>query len=155
MLDHNGIGSCQPESTPLSFCCEIGVKDVGEHFFGYATAGVLYSDFDISALWKGKRNARREYDILCLHLHRAAARHGLHGIQDDVVDDLVNLSRIDIHRPEICGNLEIAPHIGPSQDKANTLLEEFDKRDGVPHRGTAFSKGEELLGKRSGLLTRL
>src|SRR5215470_20376569 len=153
MLDHNGIGSCQPESTPLSFCCEIRVKDVGEHFFGYATARVLYRDFDISALWKGKRNARREDDILCLHLHRAAARHGLQGIQDDVVDDLVNLPRIDVHRPEVCGKLDIAPHIGPSQDKASTLFEKFDKRDSVPHWCPTFRKGEQLLGKRSGPLT--
>src|SRR5215510_13154188 len=142
MLDHNGIGSGQPKSTPFRFCREIRVKDVGEHLLGYATAGVLYCDFDILALWKGERNARREHDILCPHLYCAAARHGLYGIQDNVVDDLVNLPRIDVHRPEVCGNLDIAPHIGPSQDKASTLLEKFDKRDGVPHRCPTFSKGE-------------
>ena len=49
----------------------------------------------------------------------------------------------------------MSPAHWPSQDKANTLFEEFDKRDGVPHRGTTFSKGEELLGKRSSPLTRL
>ena len=37
--------------------------------------------------------------MVCADADRAAVGHGLDGIEDDIADDLINLTRIDQGRP--------------------------------------------------------
>src|SRR6266511_765440 len=155
MLGHNSIGSRQPESTALGFGGEIRIKDLGERLPRDATAVVLHRDFDILALWEGNGRTRPKHDIICLHPDCPASRHGLHGIEYYIIDDLIDLPGIDVHGPEVLSDLEVTANIRTMQGKAYRLVEEFDQRDGVPHRGTTFGKGEQLVGEGGGALTRL
>jgi hypothetical protein len=76
-----------------------------------------------------------------------AIRHGLIGIDHEVVNHLGNLALIDIGRSQIVVDGELAADIGPAQGELCGLAHQFVNTGDLFDRRTALGEGEQLLGQ--------
>ena len=84
-------------------------------------------------------------EIIAAHPKRAAVRHGLVGIDDQVRHHLADLARIDFRRPQIGAEQELASAVRAAQREADRVLDEFADRRGLLNRRAAAGEGQELL----------
>ena len=93
MIVNDGIGSGQAQAAALLLRGKIGVEDLLEIFFRYADPLILNGDFGIIASLQGEAATIADLDIFPGNLDGAALRHGLDGIDNEILEDLADLSR--------------------------------------------------------------
>ena len=117
LLD-DGIGCGEAEAGAFVLRGEIGVEDFAEVLGFDAGAVVLDGDAAVAPGDQPQRRVRLDRDVVGGDAHDAAAGHGLHGIDDEVLDDLAELALIHLDGPQIRRRLELAAHVGAAQREA-------------------------------------
>ena len=72
------------------------------------------------------------------------------GIHDEVRDDLADLARVDLGRPEIGAKEELAPAMRTTKRKADSILDQFANRRGFLNRSAAAGESKKLLRQIAG-----
>ena len=84
------------------------------------------------------------------HGQGSSFRHGLHGVDRQVVEHLVDLSVINFHRPELLFKSEPGPDEGAVQGEINCFLKQGGKVPARRDRDTPAGEGRQLLGDLPG-----
>ena len=99
----------------------------------------------VNRLWQGHFGAGDDFLVLGLNPNLAAVGHGLDGVEDEVMDDLMDLPGIDFGGREIGGEIEFGADVGAAQCEVRGFANEFDERSGLANGRAAFGEGQELL----------
>ncbi len=94
MIVNNGIGGGQTQAATLLLRGKIGIEDLLEIFFRYADPFILNGNFDIMARLQGEAAMLADLNIFPGNLDGAALGHGLDGIDNEILEDLIDLSRV-------------------------------------------------------------
>jgi len=87
---------------------------VGQHLAAHADAGVAHGELHpVAGARLGAALAVQvvQLQVAGLDTQGAAVGHGVAGVHRQVHDDLVDLGRIDEHRPEPLGKVKLEPHV--------------------------------------------
>ena len=91
---------------------------------------------------------------VCLDLfdekNDAAIRHGLIGIEDEIVNHLGDLPLVDVGRSQIGIDFDVAADIGPAQGELGGFADQIRNDGRASNRLAALGKGEQLLGQLLG-----
>jgi hypothetical protein len=75
------------------------------------------------------------------------------GIEDHMMEDLLNLVGINLDRPELRREEDVAPDIGTAQRKVHRVVHQVRDRHGSPHGCAPSREGEELASQLGGTPT--
>ena len=67
-----------------------------------------------------------------------------------MMEDLMNLARINLDRPELRREDDVTPDIGTAQRKVHRIVNELRDRHCPPHGCTPLREGEELVRQLGG-----
>jgi hypothetical protein len=107
----NGVGRGEAETGAFRFGREVGIENALEIIFRDADALVANGDAnvfagrEISDCFAGRGVV---IEIIAVHAQGSPVRHGLVGIDYKVGDNLANLARINLARPQISAERELA-----------------------------------------------
>ncbi len=143
-------GGGQAEAHAVLLGREEGIEDLGEVFRRDAAALVLHGDPHVAARLEGQRVAFGDRDVLPPHADQAAFRHGLVGVDDQVLDHLGDLPGIELPRPQVLGEQTAAARAGAPQHERCRLLDQLRQAAGLLHGQPALGEGDELPGQVAG-----
>jgi hypothetical protein len=75
------------------------------------------------------------------------------GIEDDIMEDLMDLAGINLDRPELRREKDVTPDIGTAQRKVYRIMNQIRDYHSLPHGGASAREGEELARQLSGTPT--
>src|SRR5512136_2402134 len=82
-------------------------------------------DHDISSVTDRQEVFSPHADVSASYLDNSPFRHCLVRVDDEIVDDLTDLSGVDLYRPEVVGNVETACCPGAAEGKCDGFLDDF------------------------------
>ena len=89
-------------------------------------------------------------DIACFDRDISALRHGLLGVENEIVDDLGYLSSVEMTQPEIVLDIKVRSCVGAAQGELDGFCDEREERFNFSNRRAALSKSQKLLGQSFG-----
>src|SRR5437870_12299865 len=101
VLGDNGISNRKAEPTATGFRGEIGIKDFGELVRRDAAALIAQGDLDPAPLGEQRRETSVAGEVFRPDRDDPSLGHRLLGIEDDIIEDLMDLAGINLDRPEI------------------------------------------------------
>src|SRR5437879_4719001 len=125
----DGISSGQTQPAPSLFGSEIRIEDLRENFCWDAATVVSNEDPDILA-GADEQNAFVDGDVFRAHFNYTTFRHCLPSIKQNVVEDLTDLSDIDLGRPQIVGDCKIEPNLRSGSREVHRSSEQLCDRSG-------------------------
>jgi len=129
VLARYGEGGGQPQPAALLLGGEKRVEYPVQVLHGYPGTVVHHRDPDVIPCLERESLSQ----FLCLaqgyifgpEFYSPTCRHGLLGVDGQVMYDLAYLPRVDLGMPEVRGYKEIAFYIGAAQGKAGGILQQF------------------------------
>ncbi len=157
-------GQPQPGALAAGLRGEEGVEDPVQRVGVHAGAVVAHGEAHVGARLEGLqdrtrrvRDVRRDLDIGRLHGERAAAGHGVPGVDGQVDEDLLRLDRVDEHGMQVLLQRQLHRDVLPEERGQHRLL--LGDGGGEVHDlaldGLAAAEGQELPGQAGALLRRL
>ncbi len=129
---------------PRSLVVKNGSKMRGPHLGRDPDALVLQLEPHATARLDGDAQLRGDVDVLGAHGDRAASRHRLAGVEQEIVDDLADLAPIAAHRPQVVGEQRLARDVRPTQAELDALANDLVDRQRCRDRLTASGEREQL-----------
>jgi len=90
-------------------------------------------------------------NILGRYLQPPALRHGLNGVNRQVMQNLADLASVNLRRPKFARDIIRANDIRPAGNKINGFLDQRTDFHNLLDRGAAFGERQKLLGQLLGL----
>src|SRR5450830_1229962 len=151
MLVDDGIGCRQAKAAAATLRTEERIEDSAKVRLGDPYTGVAEVDADIVA-WSQVRVRAVVYgDVACNDGNRSSGRHRLVSVDDNIGEDLRQLSFVDACPPQIRGQVETSRNIRIAQGEGDSFLQDvrkvLDRTDGSPSLG----EGQQLLRQPAGL----
>src|ERR1039457_270559 len=97
MFAYNGVGSAQAETGSVILGGEVRVVNLDQILFPYAAPAVLKDNFYIISRQQRISVVFNQRNAVNLNCQGTAIRHGMEGIEYDVVERLVDLLTVDIN----------------------------------------------------------
>src|SRR5437773_9268150 len=88
---------------------------------------------------------RPENAISGLYVDRPVIRHGVLSVDNQVVDDLRDLGRVNLDRPQILRDRELAAHVRAGEGERGRLPEERGERGDTLDRAATLGEGQQLV----------
>src|SRR5439155_8078580 len=115
VLGDNGMGNREAESNATGFGGDIGVKDDRELVLRDAAAPVPTGDLDPAPRREQRRECGITGEIVRLDFDDPAPGHRLLGIEEHMMENLLDLAGINLDRPELRREENVAPDNGAAQ----------------------------------------
>ena len=151
MFGYDRVRGCQTESGADRLGSEVWIEYSREDIGGDAAAVIADGDPDIRArvgsLTIAEDHVRRPY------FNDSALRHGLPGIEEDIVENLADLAGVDFGRPEIDRNVDVDADRSARAREVDGILDEFGDRNDTADGSATLGKNQQLRGKESRALT--
>ena len=130
----------EPASTRLG--SEVWVEYPRKNVGGNATAEVPNRDPDEGVGTMGAL----EDDIVYANFDKPAPTHCLSSVEEDVMEHLGYLPRIDLGEPHVVRNIDRNAHHGFGASQSNSVRDELRDGNHAPDRRAALSKSQQLRG---------
>ena len=130
--------------------CEVGVENLLQVLFRDANAFIAHPNPNVipgDQIGNRPRCLRRARKIVAINVERAAVRHGLFGVDDQVRDHLADLTGIKFRRPEIRRDGNHAAALRAAEREADGFLDETGDASGLFGWRASAGKSKELVGE--------
>ena len=145
MLADDRVDRRQPQAAAGGFRGEVRIKDPREVFRRDPRAVVADGNAHVIArAQRGHRPLPADGHVVRADLQHAAFRRSLHGVDDEIVDDLVDLTPVQLRQPDVGREPELAAQVGAVQRELDAFAHQRCYRLDAPFGRGALGKGQEL-----------
>jgi hypothetical protein len=103
MFGDYGMGRCEAQTAALFFGGKIGIEYPAKLLLGDAYSLVFYGCLDIATRQEWNIGGLIQDAILGADEDVPSLRHGMNGIDDQIIDHLIHLALISFNRPQVIG----------------------------------------------------
>jgi hypothetical protein len=125
---------------------EIGVEEPASIFSGNSYTLILHGDPNVISGLQRQSGIGGDFYLLRSNLNDSPIRHGLIRVQNQVVDDMADLSGIHFAEPEPLLEVEFGAGLGAPQSEGSRFLQDLRQGGGLPDGSAPLGKGQKLLG---------
>src|SRR5574341_739044 len=148
MFADDGMHNSKPQSAPFLFGGKVRIKDLFDNALRNSDPDVAYVDLYIVVLVGQRVNGIQPgIDILTADPDRAAVRHRMLGVYDDILNDPTHLTLINVDKPEAVRDAVRTSYRAAVKHEFSRIPDDFPDRGGLFNGLSSFGKGEKLPGE--------